>query len=99
MPFGFRLNVPGARFTTSAKSDVGAMKFLMNAVLISVLAAVASSVLPAGAVSTASDTESWMVTDCDTESTKRVMDMSCEPPGATCKLVGVFGAKQFEVVS
>ena len=58
IPFGLRLNAPGACWMTSAKSATGAMKFVITALLISVLAEVASSVLPAGAVSTAINIDS-----------------------------------------
>ena len=46
-----------------AKSETGDMKFLMKSLLISVLAEVASSVLPEGASCAASDTTSSTVTD------------------------------------
>ncbi len=99
MPFRFKLKVPGARFTTSAKSEVGAMKFLIEAVLISVRAVRASSELPAGAVSVASETDSCTDTDCDTESTKSVIDISGVPVGVTGTSVRVFLAKPLDVVS
>ncbi len=69
----------------------------MKPVLISVLGAAASSVLPEGAVSVANDIDSCTVTDWDTESTKSVMEMS--PGVGTCTPARVFLAKPVAEVS
>ena len=59
------------------------MKFLMKSELISVLAEVASSVLPEGAVTAAIDMVSLTVTDVATDSTDMVIGTSSVAPAFT----------------
>ena len=69
------------------------MKFLMNSELTSVLAEAASSVLPEGAVTAASDMLSLTLTEVDTDSTDMVTGMSRVEPAVTCPPERVVKAK------
>ena len=69
------------------------MKSLMNSELTSVLADTASSVLPEGAVTAASDMVSLTVTEVDTDSTDMVTGMSRVAPAVSCPPERVAKAK------
>src|SRR5579863_1569192 len=60
------------------------MKFLMNSLLTSVLAEIASSVLPSGALAAAVEMLSETVTVAARLSTDKVMGTSSVAPAATC---------------
>lgn len=96
---GLRLNVPGAMFTTSAKSETGEVKFLMNGPLISVFAEVASSVFPEGTICAASETVSSTVTAWDKDATFNEIEISSRPPAESWIPARLFLAKPVAAAS
>ncbi len=69
------------------------MKFLMKSELTSVLADIASSVLPEGAETAATDTLSLTVIAVDTDSTDMTIGTSSVAPAVTCPPERVVNAK------